>query len=156
MLLSEASHHLRRVFLLNEMVRKSARGDSQIKTVHVIGAGTMGADIAAVAAMSGFQTSLSDINAEAVHEAVTRAGKLFERRLKIEEKIKSALERLTADPEGKAIAKADIIIEAVAERLSVKQAVFSAVEVDAKPDAILATNTSSIMIEDIALSLIHI
>ena len=87
MLLSEASHHLRRVFLLNEMVRKSARGDSQIKTVHVIGAGTMGADIAAVAAMSGFQTSLSDIDAEAVHGAVTRAGKLFERRLKTEEKL---------------------------------------------------------------------
>ena len=42
----------------------------------------MGADIAAVAAMSGFQTSLSDIDAEAVYEAVTRAGKLFERRLK--------------------------------------------------------------------------
>ena len=153
MLLGEASHHLRRVFLLNEMVRKSARGDSQIKTVHVIGAGTMGADIAAVAAMSGFQTSLSDIDAEAVYEAVTRAGKLFERRLKTEEKIKSALERLTADPEGKAIAKADIIIEAVAERLSVKQAVFSAVELDAKPDSILATNTSSIMIEDIASAL---
>jgi 3-hydroxyacyl-CoA dehydrogenase/enoyl-CoA hydratase/3-hydroxybutyryl-CoA epimerase len=153
MLLGEASHHLRRVFLLNDMVRKSARGDSQIKKVHVIGAGTMGADIAAVAAMSGFQTSLSDLDAEAVKNAVTRAGKLFERRLKTEDKVSAAAGRLIADIKGKEIAKADIIIEAVAERLTVKQNVFRAVEAKAKQDAILATNTSSIMIEDIASAL---
>lgn len=153
MLLGEASHHLRRVFLLNDMVRKSARGDSQIKKVHVIGAGTMGADIAAVAAMSGFQTSLSDLDAEAVKNAVKRAGKLFERRLKTEDKVSAAAGRLIADIKGKEIAKADIIIEAVAERLTVKQNVFRAVEAKAKQDAILATNTSSIMIEDIASAL---
>ena len=153
MLLGEASYHLRRVFLLNDMVRKSARGDSQIKAVHVIGAGTMGGDIAAIAAMSGFQTSLSDLDGEAVHQAVARAGKLFERRLKTEDKIKAALDRLIADPTGKGIAKADIVIEAVAERLDVKQSVFTAVEANAKSEAILATNTSSIMIEDIASAL---
>ena len=153
MLLSEASHHLRRVFLLNDMVRKSARGDSKIKTVHVIGAGTMGGDIAAVAAISGFQTSLSDLDAEAVQKAVRRASKLFERRLKTKDKVTAALARLSADPTGVEIAKADIIIEAVAERLSVKQSVFSAVEAKAKSDAILATNTSSILIEDIASAL---
>jgi 3-hydroxyacyl-CoA dehydrogenase len=60
---------------------------------------------------------------------------------------------LIADVAGAHIGNADIIIEAVAERLEVKQAVFKEVEKAAKPGAILATNTSSIMIEDIAASL---
>ena len=153
MLLGEASHHLRRVFMLNDMVRKTARGDAQIKHVHVIGAGTMGGDIAAVAAMSGFHVTLTDLDADAVSRAVDRAGKLFERRLKTADKIKAAVARLTADPVGEGVSTADIIIEAVAERLDVKQAVFKAVEEAAPDGAILATNTSSIMIEDIASAL---
>ena len=153
MLLGEASHHLRRVFMLNDMVRKTARGDARIARVHVIGAGTMGGDIAAVAAMSGFQVSLSDLDADAIDKAVERAGKLFERRLKTQEKIAAAA-RLTADPVGNGISTADIVIEAVAERLEIKQAVFRSVEESAPEGAILATNTSSIMIEDIA-SVLH-
>ena len=153
MLLGEASHHLRRVFMLNDMVRKTARGDAQIKHVHVIGAGTMGGDIAAVAAMSGFHVTLTDLDADAVSRAVDRAGKLFERRLKTADKIKAAVARLTADPMGEGVSTADIVIEAVAERLDVKQAVFKAVEEAAPDGAILATNTSSIMIEDIASAL---
>ena len=154
MLLGEASHHLRRVFMLNDMVRKTARGDARIARVHVIGAGTMGGDIAAVAAMSGFQVSLSDLDADAIDKAVERAGKLFERRLKTQEKIAAAAARLTADPVGNGISTADIVIEAVAERLEIKQAVFKSVEESAPEGAILATNTSSIMIEDIA-SVLH-
>ena len=154
MLLGEASHHLRRVFMLNDMVRKTARGDARIARVHVIGAGTMGGDIAAVAAMSGFQVSLSDLDADAIDKAVERAGKLFERRLKTQEKIAAAAARLTADPVGNGISTADIVIEAVAERLEIKQAVFRSVEESAPEGAILATNTSSIIIEDIA-SVLH-
>ena len=153
MLLGEASHHLRRVFMLNDMVRKTARGEARISHVHVIGAGTMGGDIAAVAAMSGFQVTLSDLDAAAITKAVGRAGKLFERRLKTSDKIQAAIARLTADPAGNGVSEADIIIEAVAERLEVKQAVFRAVEEAAPEGAILATNTSSIMIEDIATAL---
>lgn len=153
MLLGEASHHLRRVFMLNDMVRKTARGDAQINRVHVIGAGTMGADIAAVAAMSGFEVTLNDMDAQAIDRAIGRAGKLFERRLKAQDKTEAALARLTPDPAGDGVATADIIIEAVAERLEVKQAVFTSVEAAAPSGAILATNTSSIMIEDIATAL---
>ena len=153
MILGEASHHLRRAFMLNDMVRKSARGDSQIKTVHVIGAGTMGGDIAAVAAMSGFAVTLTDLDVSMISNALDRARTLFERRLKTNEKIQAALARLAADPGGDGVAHADIIIEAVAERLEVKQAVFKTVEARAREEAILATNTSSIMIEDIASAL---
>ena len=153
LILGEASHHLRRVFFMNDGVRKSARGDSQISHVHVIGAGTMGGDIAAVAALNGFSVSLSDRDSAAIDNALARAQNLFSRRLKSEEAAEQAASRLLADPQGRKISEADIIIEAVAERLEVKQAVFKEVEKNARPEAILATNTSSIMIEDIAAAL---
>ena len=138
---------------MNDAVRKTARGDSQISHVHVIGAGTMGGDIAAVAALNGFSVSLSDRDAGAIDKAIARAAKLFARRLKTEDASARAMARLHSDPDAARLADADIIIEAVAERLEVKRAVFSAVEAAAKPEAILATNTSSIMIEDIATAL---
>jgi 3-hydroxyacyl-CoA dehydrogenase/enoyl-CoA hydratase/3-hydroxybutyryl-CoA epimerase len=74
-------------------VRKTARGDSQISHVHVIGAGTMGGDIAAVAALNGFSVSLSDREASAVEKAVLRATSLFERRLKTDKAIADANSR---------------------------------------------------------------
>ena len=150
LLLGEASFHLRRAFLMNDAVRKTARGDSQINHVHVIGAGTMGGDIAAVAALNGFSVSLSDRDAGAIDKAIARAAKLFARRLKTEDAVAEAMARLHSDPDAGRLADADIIIEAVAEKLEVKRAVFTAIEAVAKPEAILATNTSSIMIEDIA------
>jgi 3-hydroxyacyl-CoA dehydrogenase/enoyl-CoA hydratase/3-hydroxybutyryl-CoA epimerase len=153
LMVSLASDGLRRVFQLTDMVRKSARGDAGIAHVHVIGAGVMGGDIAAVAAMSGLKVSLSDTAEEAIDNAVTRARALYERRLKTPEKIKAAMDRLTADYSQSGLADADLVIEAVAERLDVKKAVFADVETKVKPDAILATNTSAIPLEQIAEAL---
>ncbi len=150
---SDASDGLRRNYQLGDMVRKTAKGDSKIRHVHVIGGGTMGGDIAAVAAMCGFEVSLSDLDPDAVKAAISRAEKLFERRLKTPEKIASALSRLAADEGGKGLAKADMIIEAVAENLNIKQDIFAAIEKLAKPDAIFASNTSSIPLEEIASAL---
>ena len=153
MMVSAASKGLRRNFQLSDMVRRSARGDAGITSLHVIGAGVMGGDIAAVAAMSGLTVTLSDMSSDAINHAVDRARALYERRLKTPEKINAAMDRLIADPDGKGIATADLIIEAVAERLDVKKTVFAAVEQTAKPSAILATNTSAIPLEDIAAAL---
>ena len=153
LMMSPASDGLRRVYQLNDMVKKTARGDSGIKSVHVIGGGVMGGDIAAVAAMSGFNVTLFDLNKDAIDGAIDRARQLYERRLKTPEKINPAMDRLIADPEAAGLAEADLIIEAVAERLDIKQSVFSHAEKTAKPDAILATNTSSIPLEDIAEAL---
>ena len=150
MMVSNASKGLRRNFQLSDMVRRSARGDSGIASLHVIGAGVMGGDIAAVAAMLGLTVTLSDMSGEAINKAIDRARTLYERRLKTPEKINAAMDRLIADPDGNGIAEADLIIEAVAERLDVKKTVFTDVEKKAKPDAILATNTSAIPLEDIA------
>ena len=106
------------------MVRKTARVEAWISHVHVIGAGTMGGDIAACGRNVRLSGTLSDLDAAAITKAVGRAGKLFERRLKTSDKIKAAIARLTADLAGNGVSEADIIIEVVAERLEVKQAVF--------------------------------
>lgn len=135
---------------MTDAVKKSARGDSQIRHVHVIGAGTMGGDIAAVSALRGCEVTLTDMNPKAIDAAIDRAASLFDKRSSEPEAAKA---RLMADPQGEGVARADIIIEAVAERLEIKQAVFADIEKRAHKNAILATNTSSIMIEDIASAL---
>ena len=150
LMVGSASKNLRRVYYLTDKVRKTARGDSEIKKLYVVGAGTMGGDIAAVAAMSGLNVTLTDVNSSAIESAMKRSGELFARRLKSSEKIDEATQRLKADPGGDDAANADLVIEAVAEKLSVKQAVFADLEKIIKPDAILATNTSAIPLEDIA------
>ena len=153
LMVGSASKNLRRLYHLTDTVRKTARGDSAIKNLHVVGAGVMGGDIAAVAAMSGLNVTVTDMNQATIGAAIDRAAHLFARRLKSDEKIAAATNRLTADPDGHGAAKADLVIEAVAEKLPVKQAVFAALEQVIKPDAILATNTSAIPLEEIAAAL---
>ena len=150
LMVSSASKNLRRVFYLTDAVRKSARGESGIKRMHVVGAGVMGGDIAAIGAMAGLDVTLTDMNDAAIVGAIARAKKLFERRLKSDDKVAAALARLRADFDGNDAADADLIIEAVAEKLDVKQAVFQNLETVSKAGAILATNTSAIPLEDIA------
>ncbi|MGB1872422.1 MAG: 3-hydroxyacyl-CoA dehydrogenase NAD-binding domain-containing protein [Candidatus Puniceispirillaceae bacterium] len=153
LMMTPASAGLRRVFQLNDAVKKGARGDSDITRIHVIGAGTMGGDIAAVAAMSGFSVTLQDLDPAAIDGAMVRAATLYERRLKDPRRIEETLGRLDADPDGAGLAAADLVIEAVAERLEVKQKVFAAAEAVMKPDAIMATNTSAIPLEQIGSAL---
>ena len=98
---------------MTDAVKKSARSDSQIRYVHVIGAGTMGGDIAAVSALRGCEVTLTDMNPKAIDAAIDRAASLFDKRSSEPEAAKA---RLMADPQGDGVARADIIIEAVAER----------------------------------------
>ena len=153
LMVGSASKNLRRVFYLTDAVRKSARGESGIKRMHVVGAGVMGGDIAAIGAMAGLDVTLTDMNEAAIVGAIARAKKLFERRLKSDDKVALALTRLRIDLDGNGATDADLIIEAVAEKLEVKQAVFKNLEVVSKATAILATNTSAIPLEDIATAL---
>jgi 3-hydroxyacyl-CoA dehydrogenase / enoyl-CoA hydratase / 3-hydroxybutyryl-CoA epimerase len=151
---SETSRNLRRVVKLSEMLKDAApKNGFKPRKVHVIGAGTMGADIAAWCVVSGMQASLQDLDAAQIKKGQARAHKLFKKRLRGKTAIDSAAARLIADPEGKQIKHADVIIEAVVERLDVKQKLFADLETKAKPDAVLATNTSSLRLEDIAKEL---
>jgi len=153
LMMTPASAGLRRTFQLNDAVKKGARGESGITRIHVIGAGTMGGDIAAVAAMSGFEVTLQDLDSAAIDGAVARARTLYERRLKDPQRVEDTLARLVADADGTGLPDADLVIEAVAERLEVKQAVFAAAEAVMKPDAIMATNTSAIPLQEIGSAL---
>ncbi len=150
---TDTARNLRRVFFLSESLKKQGlRGKEkpQFARVHVIGAGVMGGDIAAWCALRGMGVTLQDLDMERITPALERAKKLFKKRLKGRTEVNSAMARLEADPTGKGVARADVIIEAVVERLDVKQKIFAEVEAKAKFDAILATNTSSIELERIA------
>ncbi len=148
---SEASRNLRRVFKLSEMLKDEAPKDGfKPRRVHVIGAGTMGGDIAAWCVVSGMQASLQDLDEAQIAKALARAKGLFKRNLRTPLAIEAAVARLIADPKGKHVKHADVVIEAIVERLDIKQKLFQALEKEVKPGAVLATNTSSLRLEDIA------
>jgi 3-hydroxyacyl-CoA dehydrogenase/enoyl-CoA hydratase/3-hydroxybutyryl-CoA epimerase len=148
---SEASRNLRRVFKLSEMLKDEAPKDGfKPRRVHVIGAGTMGGDIAAWCVTQGMQASLQDVDAAQIGKALARAKSLFKRQLRTPLAVETAIGRLIADPSGRHIKRADVVIEAIVEKLDVKQNLFQQLERQVKPGAVLATNTSSLRLEDIA------
>ncbi|MGA9603476.1 MAG: 3-hydroxyacyl-CoA dehydrogenase NAD-binding domain-containing protein, partial [Methyloceanibacter sp.] len=148
---SEASRNLRRVFKLSEMLKDDAPKDGfKPRRVHVIGAGTMGGDIAAWCVVQGMQVSLQDLDEAQIAKALARAKGLFKRHLRTKLAIDAAVARLIADPKGKYVNHADVVIEAIVERFDVKQKLFAELEKQVKPGAVLATNTSSLKLEDIA------
>lgn len=152
LMVSDTSRNLRRVFRLTELLKSQAPKGLKWKPlrVHVIGAGTMGADIAGVCVASGMQVTLQDINAEQLQKGIKAQGKLFARKFKTKPARDAAKARLIADPDGHGVKKADVIIEAIVERLDIKQKLFTSLEDQVKPGAVLATNTSSLKLEDIA------
>ena len=152
LMVSPTARNLCRVFRLMEMLKDQAPKDLGWKPlrVHVIGAGTMGADIAGWCVASGMEVSLQDISPEQIKKGIEAQEKLFARKFKTKAQRDAAKARLIADPQGRNISRADVVIEAVVEKLEVKQEVFKSIEPKLKPGAVLATNTSSIMIEDIA------
>ena len=146
--------NLIRVFRLQERLKGLGKeGDFKAAHVHVVGAGTMGGDIAAWCALRGLTVTLQDQNAQRLVPAMQRAGKLFADRLRDPRRIRDASDRLIPDVAGDGVARADVIIEAIFENVEAKRALFAQIERKARPDAILATNTSSIPLEDIATAL---
>lgn len=129
-----------------------------IKTVGVVGAGVMGLGIAQVCAMAGYKTLLFDVNADAVAEAFQQITHNLDKgiekgKLTTEDKAKT-LEKLHAVDNIRDL-QADLIIEAVLEKLEVKHQIFQTLEKTNSPDTILATNTSSIPITRIGAKLRH-
>jgi 3-hydroxyacyl-CoA dehydrogenase/enoyl-CoA hydratase/3-hydroxybutyryl-CoA epimerase len=147
---SDTCENLVRAFFLQERMKGLAKDTLYSpRHVHVIGAGTMGGDIAAWCALQGFTVTLQDREPKYIAPAIKRAYKLYKEKLKKPYLIQKALDRLMPDVQGLGVSKADIIIEAIYEDLSAKQNLFKTLEIQAKPDAILATNTSSIPLDEI-------
>ena len=150
---SPTATNLRRVFFLSEGLKKQGQKGAKFARVHVIGSGVMGGDIAAWCAYRGMSVTLQDLDMARIQPALDRAKKLFQKRYKKKREVDAAMLRLTPDPQGTGVSRADVIIEAVVEKLEVKQSIFSGIEDKLKPGAILATNTSSIELERIAEAL---
>lgn len=147
------AQNLIRVFFLREKLKALGKGDSGIRHVHVVGAGTMGGDIAAWCAARGMRVSLADLDAKAIARAIGRAGDFFEERLHSGIERRNAMDRLIPDFRGEGVRQADLVIEAVAEKAEVKRKVFAELAPKMKPSAILATNTSSIPLETLRADL---
>ena len=144
------AHNLIRVFFLQERLKGLAGGAAHgIERVHVVGAGVMGGDIAAWCALRGFEVTLQDREMKYVQPALDRAKTLFEKKLKTPERIAPAQARLKADVEGKGIAAADLLVEAIYENAEAKEALYRDAEPKLGPGALLATNTSSIPLDEL-------
>lgn len=151
----ETSRNLIRAFTLRERLKAFAK-DSEFKAkhVHVIGAGIMGGDIAAWCALKGIRVTLQDQTYAQIAPAIGRAATLYKKKLRKPRLIQAAMDKLIPDPDGHGIKSADVIIEAVFENLVVKQEIMKKVEKNAKKTALIATNTSSIPLDEISSAMI--
>jgi 3-hydroxyacyl-CoA dehydrogenase len=128
----------------------------EIKSAAVVGAGTMGTGIAMVFANAGIPVSVIDVNVEQVERGKKNVADTYEGQAKkgklTAEKAKERAESVKFVGDYGAIADVDIVIEAVFESMAVKKEVFAALDKAVKRDAILATNTSTLDIDEIANS----
>ncbi len=147
---SPTARNLVRVFFLQERLKGFGKtSDSKIAHVHVIGSGVMGGDIAAWCALRGMRVTLQDQTMDRIKPALSRANALFQKRVRDALKRRDVTDRLIPDPQGFGVAHADLVIEAIFEDLDAKHALLRSLEPRLKPGAILATNTSSLRIEDL-------
>lgn len=147
---SDTARNLIRVFRLQERLKAFGRPTTEateVQHVHVVGAGTMGGDIAAWCALKGIRVTLQDQDRERIADAQGRAHALFIRRIKEKREQRAAFDRLIPDPEGYGVSQADLIIEAITENLEAKQGLYAKLEPRMKPGALLASNTSSLSLQ---------
>jgi len=127
-----------------------------IKTIGVVGAGTMGAGIAQIAAQSGFNVILRDISDKALERGMNiikkSLGRLVKKGKLSQEDADAIVGRIKTTKELKDLADADYVIEAVFEKMEIKKEIFGELDRLTRSDVILATNTSSLSITEIAAS----
>jgi 3-hydroxyacyl-CoA dehydrogenase/enoyl-CoA hydratase/3-hydroxybutyryl-CoA epimerase len=150
LMIGETSRNLVRVFMLQDRL-KNLGGKSRVpvERVHVVGAGVMGGDIAAWCAQHGLNVTLQDRELKFIEPAMKRAREGFEKRLRDPARAAQLMTRMTADVAGDGVPGADVLLEAIFENADAKHELFARVEPRMKSSAILATNTSSIMLEQL-------
>jgi 3-hydroxyacyl-CoA dehydrogenase / enoyl-CoA hydratase / 3-hydroxybutyryl-CoA epimerase len=153
LMVGDTSRNLVRVFGLQERMKslgsRGGKPQAPIARVHVVGAGVMGGDIAAWCAQRGLNVTLQDRELKFIEPALKRAREGFEKRLRDATKAGELMARLTPDVAGDGVPGADVIIEAIFENADAKHELFARIEPRMKNGAILATNTSSIMLEQL-------
>ena len=147
LMLNDTARNLVRVFMLQDRLKSlGKKSDLDLKHVHVVGAGTMGGDIAAWCALRGYDVTLQDREEKYVQPALARAQKLFEKKLK-GAAVQEAAARLKMDVAGDGAKDADVAIEAIFEDVGAKQELYKRLDAVMGPSEVLATNTSSIRLE---------
>ena len=147
LMLNDTARNLVRVFLLTDRLKAlGKKSDLDLKHVHVIGAGTMGGDIAAWCALRGYTVTLQDREEKYIQPALGRAQKLFEKRLK-GPALQDAVNRLRMDVTGSGAKDAQVAIEAIFEDVGAKQDLYKKLDAVMGPGEVLASNTSSIRLE---------
>jgi len=134
--------------------------DVDVKTIGVIGAGTMGRGIAYAAALGGYRTVLEDISPQVREEAMayireTLAEGVARGKVTAEQRDAALRNITTASSAEAACREADLLIEAVPEEMEMKLEIFTIFDKFAKPDAILASNTSSLSVTEMASITFH-
>ncbi len=151
---TSTSRNLVRVFFLqNKLKGQGGKSATKVNHVHVVGAGVMGGDIAAWCALRGLDVTLQDREQKYITPALERAQKLFAKRIRSDDQRTATASRLQSDVDGDGVARADLVIEAIFENREAKQALYRSIESKMKADAILATNTSSIRLEELRTGL---
>ncbi len=154
LLTGKTAQNLIRVFgLQDELKSQAAASDFHARHVHVVGGGVMGGDIAAWCVLRGLRVTLQDRGPELLGRAVSRAHQLFRKKLRDQYLVRDAMDRLIPDHQGNGLGKADLVIEAIFEDHEAKQALYRDIEPRMKDDAILATNTSSIPLQQLGQGL---
>jgi 3-hydroxybutyryl-CoA dehydrogenase len=127
---------------------------AEIKIVGVIGAGQMGSGIAHVCALNGYDVLLNDVSVDQIDKGLEAVRRGLERQVSkgqiSEADMDAAVRRVTSAPDFAALAPADLVIEAATENERVKKEIFRGVCAHLKPEALLASNTSSISITRLA------
>ncbi len=132
---------------------------NRIKAIGVVGAGTMGAAIAQHFLMKNLSVTLLDQSEDSIKRGQKTISdslkEAMKRRIISEQEFDKIMSNLTCTTDQSALKGADLVVEAIFEDLAVKQALFSALEAILRPDCILASNTSSFLIKDIAKGAAH-
>ena len=129
---------------------------SKIKKIGIIGAGQMGSGIAHVCALAGYEIALHDLDAERIKAALAtingNMARQISKKLITEDTRKAALARISPAERLEALEKCDLVIESATEKEEVKRKIFAELCKVLKPEAVIATNTSSISITRLAAS----
>lgn len=154
LLCTPTSRNLVRVFFLQERLKTAGKASTEpVRHVHVVGAGVMGGDIASWCAARGMTVTLQDRALEYVTPALERARAFFEKRYPDPSVRQQTMARLTADVDGNGVPQADVVIEAIFENPDAKRELYARLEPRMKASAVLATNTSSIVLEQLSAKL---
>lgn len=155
---TQAATSLIQIFLSEQQLKRQAKDLSKrarpVKSAAVLGAGIMGGGIAYISAARGVPVLMKDINQKQLDLGVSEAQKLLGKQVSAgrmpQPKADAVLASITPQLGYENFDRPDVVIEAVVEKLEIKHAVLREVESKARPDAVIASNTSSLRIDDLA------